>query len=89
MKHLVTILGVANIVVCESSKPRDSTMIFDALTIASLVSGVLSGGFVIATAATQAPRQSVHRRSSGPLETGARSRRRAAHARLRRTPSMA
>jgi hypothetical protein len=37
---------------------------FDALTIAGIVPAALSGGFVLATAALQLPRWSVHRRSS-------------------------
>jgi hypothetical protein len=39
-------------------------MTFDALTIAGIVSAALSGGFVLATAAIQAPRWPVHRRST-------------------------
>jgi hypothetical protein len=38
-------------------------MTFDALTIAGILSAALSGVFVLATAAIQAP-QSVHRRST-------------------------
>ena len=62
-------------------------MVFDALTIAGIVSGALSGGFVIATAMTRAPSRSAHRRSSSlPLARDTRSRGRAVHARLGRPP---
>ena len=39
-------------------------MTFDALTIAGIVTAVLSGGFVLALAMAEAPSRSAHRRSS-------------------------
>lgn len=48
----------------------DTTMTFDALTIAGIVWCALSGGFVVATAFAQAPRRSASRRpSSLPFTT--------------------
>jgi len=62
------------------------TMTFDALTVAGILSAVLCGGFVLATATAKAPPRSAHRRSSSaPLAEHTRIRGRAVHARRRRT----
>ena len=48
-------------------------MTFDALTIAGIVTAVLSGGFVLALAMAEAPSRSAHRRPSPtPLAEDAR-----------------
>jgi hypothetical protein len=43
-------------------------MTFDALTIAGILSAALSGGFLIATAAIQAPKRPGRRRTSTDAE---------------------
>ena len=60
-------------------------MIFDALTITGIVSGALSGAFVVATAFARAPSSSEDRRPASPTVTRGRAKRRLPAIRVTRT----